>query len=497
VRLLALAVLLAALSSAVACAPGSGAAAKKKGEKTKGRPSIIVLMTDDQDAASIRFMPKLERMVAGRGVTFDNSIVSNSFCCPSRITFLTGQYSKNHGVLSNQPPLGGYAKFAPTAKNALPVWLQKAGYRTAHVGHYPQGYNLSTVPPGWSNWYGAADNGAYGFTLNENGRLVHYGSTNSVVDPRTYSTDVESRKAVAFVRRTAPLKKPFFLSVAPFAPHAEFEDPGPNGCQCSGNNPRAAPRDEGTFASEPLPKPPSYDEADVSDKPLLTRSMTPIPPIGETAITNNYRARLEALQSVDDMVGKMVKTLRKRGELKNTVFIFTSDNGWLQGEHRWRAGKVLPYEPSIKVPLIISGPGLPKGQHRDQLVANVDLAPTILDFAGAKARRKEDGISLRPQLRSARTGFGRPILLEGYFNAGNEYGSQSQRIVFQGVRTDRYMYAKYETGEEELYDLQNDPYELQSRHNDPAYASTKASLSALLTKLQACAGKSCSRLRSP
>ena len=273
--------------------------------------------------------------------------------------------------------------------------------------------------------------------------------------------------------------------MAPLASHGEAAS-----CNCTNNNPRAAPRDEGTLAGEPLPKPPSYNEADVSDKPQAIRDLAPIGPAAEDTITARYRARLESLGAVDDMVGNLVGTLAQTGELKNTVFIFTSDNGFFHGEHRVRNGKVRLYEPSIRVPLIIRGPGVPKGK-RAAPVANVDLAPTILDFANAKSGRNMDGRSLIPVAEDKRGERGRAILLEAFFNADPDEDPDTPPTNYQAVRTDRYLFARYGTGEQELYDLFADPFELDSRHNDPAYAAQKSALGQLLDRLQGCAGKPC------
>ncbi len=486
------AVLAPSPSEAREAGPSKEAGAKKKPRTAKQkRPNIVVVMTDDQDIDSVRFMPQLQSLVTGRGVTFQNSIATYPLCCPSRATFLTGQYSHNHRVHGNDAPIGGYPALAPTLRNSLPVWLQRSGYYTAHIGKFLNRYETMQVPPGWNEWYGSLDNAPggdfkkygyggtytmYGYLLNENGKIVHYGTTPGAIDGRTYQTDVYTSKAVRFIRQRAPEAKPFFLSVASLAPHVEF----PPTCSCGEENPRAAPRHEGAFAGQPLPKPPSFDEADISDKPSHIQLATPIGPAGEASMTKSYRDRIESLLAVDDMVGRIVGTLKKQHELNNTVILFTSDNGWLQGEHRWRYGKVLPYEESIRVPLMIRGPGVPQGESRTQLVANIDLASTILDFADAKAGRQQDGRSLVPLLHENQLAWNRPLLLGVPVNAS-----------YVGVRTDRYMYARYASGEEELYDLQEDPFELQSLHDDPASVSVKASMARLLSTLQTCAGRTC------
>jgi N-acetylglucosamine-6-sulfatase len=486
------------LCAGVALVP-AGTLAKKRGHKTQKRPNIVLIMDDDQSVNLQQFLTRTNADIGSRGVTFDNSFVNYSLCCPSRSTMLTGQYAHNHGVRGNQLPSGGYSKLAPTLGNTLPVWLQRAGYYTAHIGKFLNGYGATSpdteVPPGWNEWYGSIDNPdqftggtytAYGYTLNENGHVVHYGTTPNTVDPATYQTDVYSQKAADFIRRRAPSDKPFYLSVAPRDPHSEAA-----ACDCAGDNPRAAPRYEGKLAGLTAPRNPDFNEADVSDKPANIKNLPLLNQAGINGVDARYRARAEAVLGVDDLVQNVVSTLQQQGELKNTVLMFTSDNGFFHGEHRVPQGKVRLYEPSIRVPLLIRGPGVPKGVHRRQPVGNVDLAPTILDFAHAKAGRKEDGMSLLPIMRSKRDWPGRGMDLETYFTPDPLEDPEDPPLNYQGVRTDRYLYANYGTGEQELYDLRNDPFELQNAVNNPAYAQVKASLQRLLGGLATCAGKTC------
>jgi N-acetylglucosamine-6-sulfatase len=486
------------LSAAVALAP-SGSEAKKRPAAKQKRPNIVMIMDDDQSAEQQRFLTKTNAAIGSHGVTFDNSFVNYSLCCPSRSTLLTGQYAHNHGVRGNQLPTGGYSKLAPSLGNSLPVWLERAGYYTAHIGKFLNGYGATSpdteVPPGWNEWYGSIDNPdaytggtytAYGYTLNENGRVVHYGSTPDAVDPATYQTDVYSQKAADFIRRRAPSRKPFYLSLAPRDPHSEAA-----ACNCAGDNPRAAPRYEGALAGLTAPRTPAFNEADVSDKPSNIKNL---PLLNQTQINSvdaRYRARAEALLGVDDLVQNVVSTLKQQGELKNTVLVFTSDNGFFHGEHRVPQGKVRLYEPSIRLPLMIRGPGVPKGEHRRQPVSNVDLAPTILDFAHAKAGRKEDGISLLSIMRDKLDWPGRGLDIETYFTPDTTEDPEDPPLNYQGVRTDRYLYANYGTGEQELYDLRNDPFELQNAVGNPAYSRVKASLQALFGGLADCAGRRC------
>jgi N-acetylglucosamine-6-sulfatase len=493
------ALLVAAVICALVAVAPSGGEAKKKPSKKQKRPNIVLVMTDDQTVDSLRAMPIVDAKLANAGVTFPNSFASFPLCCPSRATMLTGQHPDNHGVRTNVQPSGGYVEMKRTISNTLPVWLQSSGYYTAHIGKFLNGYGVGAlapdteVPPGWSEWYGSLDDPdaftggtytMYGYTLNENGSVVHYGSTPDVVDPATYQTDVYSAKAADYIRRRAPKRKPFYLSVAPLAPHSEGTT-----CNCTGDDPRAAPRHQGRFAAEPVPRPPSFNEADVSDKPADIRNLPPINATQEAAIDTRYRARLETLLAVDEMVGNLVSAVKSEGELKNTVFIFTSDNGFFHGEHRVPNGKVRHYEESSKVPLIIRGPGIPKNKFRSQLASNIDLAPTILDFANARSGRNMDGQTLLPVMKDKLFEPGRGILIEAFNNA-DPSDPEAVDIQYSAVRTDRYVYA--ETGpEQELYDLFSDPFELVSRHNDPSLAAVEAKLDALLGRLTSCAGNSC------
>ena len=496
---MAAALLLAGLLCvAVALVPAGGQAKKRKQAK-QARPNIVLIMDDDQSVNLQQFLTKTNAALADKGVTFDNAFVNYSLCCPSRSTMLTGQYAHNHGVRGNQLPTGGYSKLAPTLGNTLPVWLQRAGYYTAHIGKFLNGYGTTSpdteVPPGWNEWYGSIDNAdgftggtytAYGYTLNENGRVVHYGTTPDAVDPATYQTDVYSQKAADFIRRRAPSRKPFYLSVAPRDPHGEAAS-----CNCAGDNPRAAPRYQGRFAGLTAPRDPSFNEANVSDKPSNIRDLAPLTPTQIGNVDARYRARAEAVLGVDDLVQNVVSTLKSTGELKNTVLMFTSDNGFFHGEHRVPQGKVRIYEPSIRVPLLIRAPGMPKGVHRRQPVGNVDLAPTILDFAKAKAGRKEDGMSLVPIMQGKRDFPGRAMDLETYFTPDATEDPEDPPLNYQGVRTDRYLYANYGTAEQELYDLRTDPFELQNQAGNPIYAQVQSALQRLLSAEASCAGKTC------
>jgi N-acetylglucosamine-6-sulfatase len=461
--------------SALALPAGAGAA-------TVERPNIVVIMTDDQTLESMRVMSGVRRSLASEGTTFDRAFVSNALCCPSRATLFSGQYSHNHGVIGNRAPDGGYGRL--DKRNWLPVWLQRAGYQTVHIGKFLNQYGLrnpTAVPPGWSEWYASVDPSTYffyGYTLNENGLLYTYGLDRN---PIYYSTDYYAERALSVIRRMGDTRTPFFLSLAFLAPHsggpADADDPPGLA------TPSPAPRHIDGFANEPLPSDPSYNESDLSDKPTFIQALPPINHTRAAAIDENYRQRLESLLAVDEAVVRLVDTLRAERELDNTLILFTSDNGFFHGEHRVQLGKVLVYEPSIRVPLIMRGPGVPEGAHRGQLVTNADLAPTILDAADARPGKPQDGRSLFALLEDRGLEWGRDLLIEGApgFN----------QPAFDAIRTYRYVYVQHANGERELYDLERDPYQLTSLHDDPAYADVQAELALRLGLLSVCAGRSC------
>ena len=469
-------IVLAALTAGLAAVGALNGAASSGKSGADARPNVIVFETDDQTVESMRVMPNVKTLIADQGVTFDNSFVSYSLCCPSRSTFLTGQYAHNPGVWSNAAPSGGYYKLDST--NTLPVWLQRAGYQTILLGKYLNQYgtkNAKEVPLGWGQWYGTPDPSTYrylNYQINENGNLVQFG--NAAAD---YKTDVESRLAVDLISRQAADPRPFFMWVAFLAPHSgnprDADDP-------SGiATPSPAARHKNRFANEPLPTPPLLNEADMSDKPAAMRNRPLLTPARLAAVRESYQQRLESLLAVDEAVAQIVNELTRIGKLDNTYIIFTSDNGFFHGEHRVAAGKVLLYEPSIRVPLLIRGPGIPTGQRRSQFVGNIDLAPTIVQATGAPPGRVMDGRSLIPFAKDKLLQSGRDILLE--------------TPTYAGVRSPNWLYAEHVTGEKELYNLARDRYELNSLQTNPDYDRMEANLAMRLARLRQCKGAVCRR----
>jgi len=472
------------------------------------RPNVVVIMTDDLDVASTDrmldagLMPNLWRYLVDGGMTFTQSFVSNSLCAPSRATFLTGQYPHNHLVRTNLAPMGSV--LALDDHSTLGTWLHQAGYRTGLVGKYLNGYGVYTdaayVPPGWDDWQALVDPSTYvvyDYVVNDNGRLQTYGD--AAVD---YQTDVLAQRAARFIMRSAGT--PFFLWVTPLAPHFELLWPTGEASVQEAQwalTIRPAPRHAGSVAID-LPRPASFDEVDVSDKPSWLQADPPLTSKNIADLTGQYRDRLTALRAVDDLIGTVVEALQRIGELERTVLIFTSDNGWLSGEHRL-SGKQCAYEECIRVPLFIRAPHVPGGQVSEELVVNNDLAPTIAAFAGAAPGRPFDGRSIVPLLADpARPEWRRRFAVEHLYGASQELDPPTYVAVRTGAADvcGAQVYVEYDAdpgpSATELYDLTLDPMELNSLHADPgpARAQERASLAGWVPGLSSCAEVSCQAL---
>ncbi|MFP5224008.1 MAG: sulfatase [Actinomycetota bacterium] len=485
---LALAVLIASTTSLV---PGQTAVSAEGSDQ----PNWVVVMTDDQDVRTLDSMPIVRRELADQGITFTRAFATFPYCCPSRATFLTGQYPHNHEVWGNKSP-AGFDGFRDA--ETLPVWLERAGYRNAYVGKYLNGYGLKDptyIPPGWWAWNALTDPTTYwmyGSRFNDAGVLRTYG-TPAVEDPRNYQTDVITRKATTQLRRLLKRKAPFLLVVMYVAPHAESVWDG----WSPRRDPRPAARHEGVLAGKPITRPLAYNEADVTDKPASIQARWRFGRDSRDIHASRERNRRESLLAVDEGVGAIIDTLRESGRLDSTNIAFTSDNGFLLGQHRIPWGKFLPYEPSARVPLILRGPAFPRGVRTDELVANQDLTATILETTGVEPGLVQDGRSLLPFAADPDLRSTRPILLEST-NATDEVmdfalegDSLGLWTPYVALRTSRFKYVQYSGGDRELYDLLLDPGEKQSRHDDPSYQATMLWLASTVASMRSCSGWSC------
>jgi arylsulfatase A-like enzyme len=443
---------------------------------------VVVIMTDDQTAASLPTMQNVNNLLAADGTKFDQAVDSFPLCCPSRATNLTGQYAHNHGVLHNAPPFGGFLELDST--NTLPLWLQNAGYRTMHVGRYLNGYEAKYgIPQGWTDWVGLPHSGAFNYVA---WKAFDHGVVRSYPDaqhPGEYLTDFETRKAVELIDQASPGEQPFYLNLWYTAPHRgaprDPDDPARPG------TPSPAPRHRDAFAGVRMPRPPSFNEKNMYDKPQVVADRPLLSHEFAAGIEENWRQENESLMAVDEGVAQIVEALRRDGELDNTLIVFLSDNGFMHGEHRALAEKVLPYEESIRIPLVLRGPGVPRGRVDDRLVANVDVPSTILDAADVSPGRIQDGRSLLELLADPGAEWGRDILIE------NGRGANGVP-AYRGIRNYRFLYVEHRTtGELELYDLVKDPYELQSVDGHEQYARVQHDLHMRLRGLVHCVGVDC------
>jgi N-acetylglucosamine-6-sulfatase len=454
----------------------------RKGAPTPGeQPNIVLITTDDQNVNEMRWMPQTRALLGGPGATFSDSVSPHPLCCPARAMTLTGQYAQNNGVRSNFWPSGGYYKLDNT--NTLPVWLQDAGYETAFMGKYLNEYGLldpQDVPPGWDHWRSAVDNGVYdyyAYAMNEDGRVHQYTDT--------YQTEYYADETEDLVEQMSRDDQPFFLWQSHLAPHSAC--PSDYSDQECWDSPTPNMSYDNLFDDVPLPqrRVPSFNEADVSDKPKWI-SRPPLDKTEQRHLTELFQRRIESLQSVDDAVARTLSALDEAGELDDTLVIFSSDNGYLLGEHRF-SGKIVGYEPSLQVPLLMRGPGVPAGARSAETVGTLDLAPTIADAAGAPPGLDVDGRSLLPIAAGEAKGWD-TLLIQG----GPRLLRSGDAWIYRGVRTDRYTYMEYKrTGERELYDRRLDPYQLRNVAGEPRYAAAQAELRRRLRALEDCAGADC------
>ncbi len=428
-------------------------------------PNFVVIVTDDQSIGSLPSeppaMPWLQEELAdpgGHWLTFTDAVVSTPLCCPSRSTMLTGRYARHTGVVDNES--GQLLDDTDT----MAVWLHDAGYRTALVGKYLNRYPFGGdvyVPPGWDRWF-AKENASesttyYGYSVADQTRLEQIGNA-----PGDYATDLLGRTAVDFVRST-PAGRPWFLWYAPIAPHRPW-----------------TPASRYSHAFEGVAVPPPEDRVlnDVEDKPAWVRELPAIDAPRLTQLQRDRLAERRALLAVDDAVRQLYEAVAARGELDRTVFLYISDNGYAYGEHRWE-GKLCPYEECIRVPFAIRSPWADAARV-DELVANLDLAPTVASLAGVVATPPQDGVSLAPIVlgRAVRPPPRACLVIE-------EPRSSPSVPSWVGLRTQRFTFVRDGDGTLELYDLVIDPHELRNLAAEPGSERTVGRLSDRLDRCPA------------
>ena len=419
------------------------------------RPHIVFILTDDQRFDTVRgehappgevVMPTVVNELIAEGVEFTNAYVTTPLCCPSRTSILSGRYALHHKVWETLNG-AGYDD-----SSTLATWLDAAGYYTALMGKYKNGYqslwvNGETpyIPPGWDDWFALRSGNYFNYTVVDNGVQTTYGG--AVED---YITDVMRDRALDVIDDAVAIGDPLFLYFSTVAPHAPFT---------------AAPRHAGLFSGIAPFRPPNFNEADVSDKPSLVGNK---PLISEPYIDNIRKAQLRTLPAVDEAVDAILDRLRTHGILDDTIVVFTSDNGYFWGEHRLEA-KNRPYEEAVRVPLVIRYPKLaPLPRVEDRMVLNIDFAGTFAQLAGATVASPTDGRSFVSVIENTAKSWRDTFLTE----------SSPFEKEWVMLHEGQWKYGEYARDpgpnplkDTELYDLANDPYELENIADDPAQAT--------------------------
>jgi len=441
-------------------------------DNSEGLPNIIFVLVDDMRWDQLALTghpfartPNLDRL--GReGVTFNNAFVCTPLCSPSRASFLTGQYPHTHRIINNDR--NGLSSISHKLVT-FPQVLRKAGYETAFIGKWHMGDD-DTRRPGFDHWISFRGQGLFiDPVVNVNGQRGQYTG---------YMTDLLNRWAVEFV--DGKHQKPFLLYLSHKAVHAPFTP---------------AERHKNLYSDKRYAPPKSADD-DLNGKPSLTRTFAPIdikripgatpepaePRYGRGDSRQDlFLDHLRCLSSVDEGVGMLFDALERSGQLDNTLIIFASDNGVLLGEHGLFMNKRVPYEESLRIPLLMRYPKLiDPGSEREQLVLNIDIAPTLYELAGIIAPIKIHGKSLLPVLLNPEAEHRTDLLAEYFFEKVTP-----RHAEWQAVRSDRWKYIHYLDleGMDELYDLQGDPYEVNNLISSPDHQTTVRKMKKKLKQL--------------
>jgi N-acetylglucosamine-6-sulfatase len=453
------------------------------------KPNIVFVLTDDLSWDLVDYMPNVQQL-RREGVTFSNYIVTDSLCCPSRASILTGKYPHNTGIYRNTGADGGFLAFRALGQEqkTFATALQSRGYRTALMGKYMNQYSPSGsrdgfgrpyVPPGWTDWQGVG-NGypGYGYRMVRDGRVVRRG-----YQPRDYLTNVLRRDAVGFMASAVAADQPFLLELSSFAPHTPAT---------------AAPRDARRFGTASAPRTASFDEEDLSDKPSWLRGQDRLTAAQQDRIDVHFRDRVRSVQAVDRALGRIRVELRRLGVARNTYVVFSSDNGFHMGQHRLAPGKLTAYDADVRVPLVVAGPDVPAATTVDEITENVDLCPTFSELGGVPSPANVDGRSLVPFLlgQPAPADWRRAALIEHRGTVTSPVDpdfpgrGSGNPPTYEALRTRESLYVEYADGEREFYDRRVDPDELENLA-DELRPDRLERLSAAVAAMKTCVGIGC------
>ena len=499
--------LLAIVAALLLVACGNSSAKPAPKPATVGhpsRPNIVFILTDDLswDLINKQFAPHIVALEK-RGETFSHYFVADSLCCPSRSTIFTGLFPHDSKVVTNVPPDGGFQKFQSQdlEKRTFAVALQSAGYQTSLLGKYLNGYGdpkmnskTAPIPPGWSDWHVSNNSGyaEFNYYLNDNGTVNYYSGGG------TFGVDVLNGDTSSFIKRSA--KKPFAIEVSTFAPHSPYTP---------------APRNSKDFPGLKAPRQPSFNANNVNPPPWLG-SRPPMTTSEIAVLDKDFRRRAQAVESVDKLVADTEATLAAEHLSNDTYIVFSSDNGLHLGQHRLEAGKQTAFDSDIRVPLIVAGPGVPRGRVVKQVTQNVDLFPTFLQLAGIKAQ-PTDGHSLVPLLHpdASPPAWRTAALIEHHGNNLNpsdpDYQVKADNPpTYNAIRISaphlpgftgpvEAVYIEYDdaTHDLEFYNIAKDPYEIDNTANALTTAQ-RTELHQILVNLMNChTSSSCWAAASP
>lgn len=437
----------------------------QSGQRQATQPNIVFILVDDLrwDELGIAGHPFLKTphidRIGREGALFRNAFMTTPLCSPSRASFLTGQYAHTHGITDNVDRSAASHQLV-----TFPLLLHQAGYETAFVGKWHMG-NDDQPRPGFDRWVSFKGQGTYlNPDINEDGRSVK---------PSGYITDILNNYAVEFIRRRHG--KPFLLWLAHKAIHPEVAQNNDGSVNLADSEKFIpAERHRNLYAGKPIPHRPNYGRTP-EGKPALQRQIGNLPPLGVATATHDdaILGRQRSLAAIEDGVGEILKTLKETGQLDNTIIVFTSDNGYFYGEHGLSVERRLAYEESIRMPLLVRYPkAIKAGTVRDEFALNIDLAPTLLEFAGVAAPNAMQGRSLAPLFTGKRPAWRNSFLIE--YSSDNVF-PRVLRMGYKAVRNARWKYIHYLEldGMDELYDLKTDPYEMKNLILQPGAAKAR------------------------
>jgi len=449
------------------------------------RPNVLLITADDLSYLDMEYLPTVRKLIERAGVTFSDALAPTPICVPARASLLTGQYAHNHGAVTISGPRGGYAAF--NDHDTVATALQAHGYDTLFTGKYLNGYGKDgtehDIPPGWTQWRATLDPSTYRFfspRMNINGELGRQ---------KGYTTDIMTRQAEEMVTAERGSGRSWFAWVNYVAPHSGGPvGPGDPrrvyaGTDAAYQTTVPDKKDRDLYTDVQLPERPDMFPTQTSHLPAHSPSQQRYDARQRAALTVVNRRRLQALASLDRNVGHLLQTLRKNRQLKRTLVIFTSDNGFAIGPHNVH-GKRWYYDEVLQIPVLMRGPGVPRARTVRTAISNPDIATTILAVTGAREPRPQDGIDLMPWLRAPQQV--RVIPIEAW------RVKNGLRSTYWGVRVGTWTYIRFRAGgDEEVYDRSGDPYEMHDLAHDPRYAAQVEALRRLALRYQDCAGDTC------